>query len=979
MAGVVRADSMIGRLEGWVRLVLYPGVRLILWLLFYLSLLLGGWVALGMVVGGWSPVVVTSGSMEPAVSVGDVLLVERMPGNDVSQRSIVVFERSDGTVVAHRVFSVEGDQLVTKGDANPTPDTERVALTDVDGVARVLVPIIGLPAVWFERGDSVPLVAAAILWLAGSVHFVATVVGAVTRRRSRQEPSERVTTDAGQVGIRRVRILVGVLIAAQFVLDPSRFEVFGETDGRVPLLLGLLAALAATNAASTLLRSPSWQRRLPSLELTADTLLVVFLSALTGSAGLGWVLFALPIIEAAVRFGLVGALTHWMVLTTLAISTRVWSFEVSASFELLEELEQTLDQMSVLFLVVVPGAYLAEQLVADAADQRRAVGRVVARSDLLERVAKASRSVSQLGGDPVSETVDGTRSLGFDVVDLVAMTPTGWKKIGGEDQWDLPHPGDSGSGLRPEDLIHNALRIDGDSDAERESLDAFGLAVVITAVVAVTEVGRAVLRAGLRSGRVLDEGQIDAFQLLAGQANVALQNHELLSEITSIHGELEHRAHHDALTGLPNRVLLLERLDDALGSGERPALMFLDLDGFKPVNDRLGHDAGDSLLQQVSNRLQRAAPAGSTVARVGGDEFTVLLTGEVTAAEAENVARRITDSISQPFVVNEDHVRVGASIGISFGDASVGSSEIVRQADVAMYVAKHGDGEQRFEFYRSEFDLAEERRAALALHVGGAIADRSIKVVYQPVFESNGGQKLAGIEALVRWTHPALGVIPPPEIVTAAQQAGEAGVLHRHITFEAMRNFGRWVERGDREDLFLSINASPIDLTSTYLVSNLADAATACGVEPEHVFVEISEQLVAPDIPAVMRNIADLNANGFSMLLDDFGEGQTALSYIHELPVAGIKLDRKLVVNAVRSRTDRIVIESIVDLCSRLGLLVIAEGIENEEHLAIVEEVGCNLVQGFFLARPGGAETLDAAFDAVATRLADPLVIEGAT
>ena len=201
-------------------------------------------------------------------------------------------------------------------------------------------------------------------------------------------------------------------------------------------------------------------------------------------------------------------------------------------------------------------------------------------------------------------------AVGFDAVDLVA-TGDGrtWRRFGGAEEGQLPMPGRIASGVRPADLEHLAVMVDGDDAEERAALDDHGLSALVTSAVAVKDESRAVLRAAIRHGRTITAGEIDAFQLLAGQAAVALQNHELLSEITSMHVELEHQAHHDSLTGLPNRAMFLEQLDDAVRDDVRPAVMFLDLDGFKPVNDRLGHDAGDLLLQLVAKRLERAAPA----------------------------------------------------------------------------------------------------------------------------------------------------------------------------------------------------------------------------------------------------------------------------------------------------------------------------------------------------------------------------------
>jgi len=725
----------------------------------------------------------------------------------------------------------------------------------------------------------------------------------------------------------------------------------------------VLGVLWGANGASTVVRSGVGRARLPLIELGVDTVLVVLLSTLTGSTGLGWVLFALPIIEAAVRFGLVGALNHWMVLTTLTIAARIWVFEFRDTSDLLTELENTLDQMSVLFLVVVPGAYLAEQLLGDVAEQRRALRQVMDRSELLERVADSGRRVSQLDGNHVESVIEGTRRLGFDAVDLVFTTGDEWRKLGGSQAWDLPVPGEAASGLTDADLAHPALLIEGDDGTERRALETYGLGVVITSAIAVSSAGRAVLRAGMSTGRSITLGEIDAFRLLAGQAAVALQNHELLSEITSIHGELEHQAHHDALTGLPNRVMLVDSLDDALEKDTRPALMFLDLDGFKPVNDRLGHDAGDELLCQVGERLVAAAPRDALVARVGGDEFTILLRGALSEERAADIAAAVAALIEEPFTVNGEAVRIGTSIGVAFGERSLRGAELIRRADVAMYVAKHGSGREAYEFYRLELDQAEARRALLVEDLELALTTEEISLVFQPVVRTAGRNEMVGVEALVRWEHPTLGPISPPELLEATRVARLGAELHRHIALGSTRMLANWLRRFPDSSTFVTINASPADLASDHLVPNVIEAVRAHGVSPSRVFVEISEQLVSPDAPGVMSNIHALRKAGVRLLLDDFGEGQTSLSYIHELPVAGIKLDRKLVVNAVRSETDRIVIESVVSLCERLGLVVIAEGIETEEHMEVVRAVGCAMAQGYHLGMPQTEDELvDARF-----------------
>ncbi len=701
-------------LERVLRTVVVPGAQLVLWLFLYLTVLLGGWILLGTTIGGWKPVVVSSGSMAPELGIGDVLLVDDGPDDRIAQRSVIVFER-DGELIVHRVFSVEPDGYVTKGDANPTPDTQRVTDADIVGAGRLVVPLVGLPRVWADDGNHLALGAWSVLMLGGVVHLV---VLASRQVRNGSPPRVEPTDMAiAQRGVRRVRFMVAVLIMCQYALDPSRFDVLDRSGGRLPMMLVSVGLLLGTNLASVAVPPSIVKRRtLPAIELALDTLLVVLLTTLTGTSGVGWVLFALPIIEAAVRFRLVGALSHWIVLTIITMAARIWTDALTPTANLLEDLEAVLDQLSVLFLVVVPGAYLAEQLVGDVASQQEETGRALDRGRLLERVAEAGREVSRLGGGHVDAIVDGTRHLGFDVVDVFVAGPEAeWRHVAG-DLAGLPRPGEDGSGLRTVDLVHDVVLVDRDDDeaAEVQALLDHDLEAVIVQTVSQREERRIVLRAGLRSGTEATSASIDAFRLLAGQASVALRNDHLLNEITAIHEELEQRAQHDSLTGLPNRVLLLTALGEALAEpAARPALLFLDLDGFKPVNDRLGHDVGDALLRLVAQRLRSAVPTGALVARVGGDEFTILLPGTVGDEEAVEIAEQVRQAIREPFELGGNIVHIAASVGIAFGAPGVGESELIRRADVAMYRAKHDTVEHGPVIHRPEFDEAGARRSRL--------------------------------------------------------------------------------------------------------------------------------------------------------------------------------------------------------------------------------------------------------------------------
>ena len=534
-----------------------------------------------------------------------------------------------------------------------------------------------------------------------------------------------------------------------------------------------------------------------------------------------------------------------------------------------------------------------------------------------------------------------------------------WHRIDGRNAIALPKPGYPASGLRGEDAAHTAVVVDPqDPDlAEVVGLHTHLLSAVLVETLSRSDRTRVVLRAGLKTGHPLTAAKLEAFRLMAGQAAIALDNDQLLAEVTAMHEVMEHKALHDQLTHLPNRSYLLEKLRSATPAASDYALLFLDLDGFKPVNDRLGHDAGDDLLRFVANRLKGAVPTDATVARIGGDEFAILLPGSKAKKEALGVAREVWERVGDPFEVGGDTVHISISVGVAFGEADVSESEIIRRADVAMYRAKREASGTFCEVYQEAFDLTEERKARLVGSIARALVTGELQLAYQPINDV-GTNEMWGVEALIRWQHPTEGYVPPPEIIDAARSAKVLNQVHRWIMLESCTRVAGWVKDSPDHPFFLTVNASPEELSSRELVSNVSNALQHSGLEASRLFVEISEQLVAPDAPRVVDNMLGLMDLGVKLLLDDFGEGQTSLSYLHELPVAGIKLDRRLVVNTMRSETDRIVLRSVVDLCHTLDLLVVAEGIEEQEQLDVIAECGCNLAQGFLLSRPEPPESI---------------------
>ncbi len=938
-----------------------PVLSLISWIYLYLVGLLGLWVVIVTLAAGWNPVVIVSGSMAPVLRPGDVVMIEDRPNELLGQRSVITFDR-DGDIITHRVFEVleREKAYVTKGDANPTPDTDVVPAASVIGAARLVIPLIGLPAVWLGRADLVSLAAFAVLSLAA----IGIAVRDLGRRKRRVKAllNERTSTLADQA-VRRVRILIAVMITGQYAIDGSRFVIEAVNVGPAQLLVLSLLWLAGTNMASGRLDQAGENQWVGLFQLVADTLLVVLLTTATGGSGIGWVLTALPIVEAAVRYRLAGALIHWMLMAVFTILGRVWVLNSidSPSNQLIGELEQLLDQMSVLLLVVIPGAFLAEQLLGDVILQRRATVDAVARGRLLENVAELGFEVTRIGTALFETLTKSAASLGFDAVDAWARTPTGgWTCIYVSEELyarHLPKPGQPASGLRMVDLPHPEVLVDGSDGDEQEveGLVEAGLSALVRITLSVDET-LIVLRGANFVGRPFEAGRVEALRLLCGQATVALQNRDLVNELRDLHTELEHQALHDALTRLPNRAYFLRELNRELepeavaarGPEDMMAVLFLDLNGFKPVNDTLGHDAGDKLLKVVARRLQTVADSFGLVARLGGDEFTVLLP-RCRGGDASNVASAIHAALAEPIELDHDTVVVGASIGIAFHEDGVDSSEWLRRADAAMYAAKQSSSGRRVSYYHADLDLAEPRRGRLVGEFKRALERDGLALVFQPLVSADSN-RVMGAEVLLRWNHDELGALGPGMALQMAEQADLVSELNGWIVHTALGEMSRWPISAERP-FTLAINASPAELSSPALIPNLGDALLLTGVRPSQVVVELSERIVASgdDLDHVVTELVRL---GVGLSLDDFGEGRTSLGHLRRLPIRQLKLDRMLVHQACTTDSDRIILNSVVELGHNLGFEVVAEGVETEGHKTAVMAAGADLLQGYGLYRP---------------------------
>ena len=954
---------MIDRVVAWARANLWTGARqvviLISWSIVYMTILLAAMAGLVKFASGWDPVVVSSGSMSPTLHVGDVLFVEEHPDELLGQQSVITYRRSaDDELVTHRVFEALKDEesYVTKGDANPTPDTDLVHRTDVEGVGRLVVPFLGLPLIWMAEGNALALGALGLLAAAAAC----AVVFGVRRGRQSQPATDDRFSSTAQRGISRVRLVVALLVGMQFFVDGRQFELAAAGLTRSQTLgaaLGCLLAISGLSAYRARYAQGRSISRLAALELVGDTVVVVFLVAASGASGIGWILMALPIIEAAIHFRLTGAFVHWMLMCALSVAIFFWTATSSdtPSATVISDLEQLVDRLGVLLLVVIPGSYLAEQLLGDVLTQRRETERARARSQIMEQVTEAGHEVTRLGGALFENLVGSALDLGFDTADAWVGSPEGgWQHLAqaGVDTIRLPAPGDPGSALRPQDLFVNDVAIDAqDPDPdEYAALAVTGAGVLMRITLASQGEMYAVLRVAATELSDDPTSQIMALRLLSGQASVALQNEQLLSTLRKTYAELENLAMFDTLTGLANRTHFVGLLSDVLTDDEareRTSVMFLDLNGFKAVNDRLGHNSGDELLKGVAERLVEATGDAGTVARLGGDEFTVLVhdrDGPIAAAE---IADAIHLALSEPFEIGEDQARVGASIGIAHVEGRAGVSEMLRRADVAMYAAKTTIGAWRTATYRAEFDEEERRREMLAAEFKASLDRDELRLAYQPVVDARDG-RIVGVEALLRWRHPDIGDVNAALIVEIAEVTDSVDELNAWVFRTALSEVA---ECSAGTDVFVAVNVSPRELGLDTLVDNMRDAMARSGLPPSRVVVELSERIVA-EAHGSIENVNRLTELGLGLALDDFGEGQTSLAHLRGLPITYLKLDRLFVRHADESSEDRKILGSVVSLAHELGFSVIAEGIETPDHRAIVSGAGADLLQGYGLYEP---------------------------
>ncbi|MGE8474297.1 MAG: putative bifunctional diguanylate cyclase/phosphodiesterase, partial [Paraburkholderia hospita] len=505
------------------------------------------------------------------------------------------------------------------------------------------------------------------------------------------------------------------------------------------------------------------------------------------------------------------------------------------------------------------------------------------------------------------------------------------------------------TGYDPQEVIGQDCRL-----LQRDDRDQEGIAAIRQALSANREVS-AVLRNYRKDGALFwNQLYIAPVPDADGQTTHHIA---VINDVTALiryQEQLEYQANYDSLTRLPNRNLLRDRLQHALIVAQRHhkgvAVVFIDLDGFKNVNDSLGHSVGDRLLSVVADRLARCARASDTVARHGGDEFVIVMTDTVDEQSLIAWMERVRASISEPVWLDGTELYVGCSMGASlFPQDGDDAETLMKKADLAMYRAKDM-GRNTFQFYQPEMNVSAGARLNLERRLRRALRDNEFLLHYQPQVDIETGQ-VVGMEALVRWSDPEVGLIPPSQFIPVAEESGLIGPLSEWVLREACRQNKAWQDEG-LPPARVSVNLSARQFQQRDIAKLVMQVLEETGLDPQYLELELTESTIMRNAEEAVSMLNELHALGIGLAIDDFGTGYSSLSYLKRFPVDRLKIDRSFVSDIGESSDDETITSAIIALAHSLNLQVIAEGVETSTQLDFLKERACDEMQGYFFAKP---------------------------
>jgi len=458
---------------------------------------------------------------------------------------------------------------------------------------------------------------------------------------------------------------------------------------------------------------------------------------------------------------------------------------------------------------------------------------------------------------------------------------------------------------------------------------------------------------------VLDKGGLDKDGLVRA-IRFAIEKNELLTQLNRLKKTERHLAYHDCLTNLPNRYLFLDRLNQAITrskrSGNKTALLFLDLDGFKRINDALGHSVGDELLTSIAKRLRKAVREIDTVARIGGDEFTVVLVDLQDDQDAAKIAQKIHRTMSKPFIINEQELFMTVSIGISFyPNDGLDVESLIRRADIAMYRAK-SHGKNTFKLFNLSMDAKFFEDLTLENSLRRAVENEELVLHYQPFVNLETGV-VTGAEALVRWNHPKFGLVPPVKFIPIAEETGLIVAIEKWVLNSACRQLSVWQDQG-YSSFQVAVNLSAREFRGHNLVPMITGILGETGVAANSLCLEITESNVMQNVDNTIKILKKLKDIGINLSVDDFGTGYSSLNYLKRFPLDTLKVDRTFVQGIPDDRNDTAISTAIVVLGHSMGLRVVAEGVETAAQVAFLRSLECDQMQGFYFSKPVPADRL---------------------